>query len=252
MVDQQARHESPPPDGPGRRSRQRGPLSGVLAAAREAAVVVVAALVLSLLVKTFLVQAFYIPSESMEDTLLRGDRVLVSQLTPGPFALQRGDVVVFEDPGGWLQPVPEPDRGPLGDAVVDVLTFVGVLPSNSGQHLIKRVIGLPGDRVVCCDAQGLTTVNGVALQEGFLKPGSVSSEVEFDVTVPPDSLWVEGDNRQNSGDSRYHPGSPGGGAVPVDDVVGRALVVVWPLDRLGWLGRHAEAFAGVPDAAAGG
>ncbi|MBC3764057.1 signal peptidase I [Quadrisphaera oryzae] len=252
MVDQQARHESPPPDGPGRRSRERGPLAGLLAALREAVVVVVAALVLSLLVKTFLVQAFYIPSESMEDTLLVGDRVLVSQLTPGPVALQRGDVVVFEDPGGWLQPQPEPDRGPVGNAVVDVLTFVGVLPSNSGQHLIKRVIGLPGDHVVCCDAQGLTTVNGVAIHEDFLKPGSVSSEKSFDVTVPPNSLWVEGDNRQNSGDSRYHPGSPGGGAVPVDDVVGRAVVIVWPLDRLTWLGRHAEAFAGVPAASSGG
>ncbi|WP_245961598.1 signal peptidase I [Quadrisphaera granulorum] len=219
---------------------------------REAAIVVVAALLLSLLVKTFLVQAFYIPSESMENTLLRGDRVLVSQLTPGPFDLQRGDVVVFEDPGGWLQPEPEADHGAVGNALVDVLTFVGVLPSNSGQHLIKRVIGLPGDRVVCCDAQGRTTVNGTPLQEDFLKPGSISSEIDFDVTVPAGSLWVEGDNRQDSGDSRYHQQLPQGGAVPIDDVVGRAVVVVWPFDRLSWLGRHPEAFAGVPAPSAGG
>ncbi len=254
MVDQQPRHESPASsDGEQRRSRPRsGPARGLIAALREAVIVVAAALVLSLLIKTFLVQAFYIPSESMEDTLAVGDRVLVSQLTPGPFDLQRGDVVVFEDPGGWLDPVPEVSRGPVGDAVVDVLTFVGVLPQNSGQHLIKRVIGLPGDHVACCDAQGRTTVNGVALDETFLKPGSVPSELDFDVTVPSGSIWVEGDNRQHSGDSRYHQGLAGGGAVPLDDVVGRAVVTVWPLDRLTWLSRHGDAFTGVPDAGSTG
>ncbi len=253
MVDQQPRHESPAPsDGERRRGRQRsGAARSALAAVREAVIVVVAALVLSLLVKTFLVQAFYIPSESMEDTLVEGDRVLVSQLTPGPFDLQRGDVVVFSDPDSWLPPVAEVDRGPVGDAVVGALTFVGVLPQNSGQHLIKRVIGLPGDRVVC-DVGGRTTINGVPVDETYLKPGSVPSEIAFDVTVPPGSIWVEGDNRQQSGDSRYHPASPGGGAVPVDDVVGRAVVTVWPLDRLTWLSRYADVFADVPAASSTG
>lgn len=249
MVDHQPRHETPAPaDGEQRRGRRRsGPAHSALAALREGVIVVVAALVLSLLVKTFLVQAFYIPSESMEDTLVEGDRVLVSQLTPGPFDLQRGDVVVFSDPDGWLPPVVEPDRGPVGDAVVGALTFVGVLPQNSGQHLIKRVIGLPGDHVVG-EVGGPTTVNGVAVDETYLKPGSVPTEVAFDVTVPPGSIWVEGDNRQRSGDSRYHQGGAGGGAVPVDDVVGRAVVTVWPLDRISWLSRYGDVFADVPAA----
>lgn len=240
MVDVQ-----PQPASTGPHVRRSTPRRRALAAVREVVVVVVAALVLSLLVKTFLVQAFFIPSPSMHDTLVEGDRIMVSQLTPGPFALQRGDVVVFEDPGGWLDPVPETSRGPVVDGLVTALTFVGVLPQNTGQHLVKRLIGLPGDHVACA-VGGSTTVNGVALDETYLAAGASPCEFSFDVTVPAGSLWVEGDNRQHSRDSRYHQGQPGGGMVPVDDVVGRAVVTVWPLDRLTWLSRHGEAFAGVP------
>lgn len=243
---------STPPDAPARergtprRDRRSG---GALGALREVAIVVVAALVLSFVVKTFLFQAFFIPSESMEDTLLPGDRVVVSELTPGPFALHRGDVVVFADPGGWLPPAVTPQRGPVGQAVVDALTFVGVLPQDSSQHLIKRVIGLPGDRVACCDAQGRTTVNGRAVDErSYLAPGAQPSQVTFSTTVPAGSIWVEGDNRAHSGDSRYHQGLAGGGSVPEDLVVGRAVVRVWPLGRLGWLSDHGSAFARVPAA----
>jgi signal peptidase I len=243
------RGPTPPAEPVRRRERRRGAGSGLLAMVREAVIVVAAALVLSLLVKTFLVQAFFIPSESMEDTLLVGDRVLVSELTPGPVDLRRGDVVVFRDPGGWLPPATQPDRGPVGSALVSALTFVGVLPQDSGEHLIKRVLGLPGDAVACCDAQQRTTVNGVAVDEhAYLAPGAVPSEVPFSVTVPQGHLWVEGDNRQRSEDSRYHQDLAAGGSVPEDLVVGRAVVRVWPLSHLGWLSDHAEVFARVPDA----
>ena len=120
---------------------------------RETVIVVGMALLLSLVVKTWLLQAFYIPSGSMEDTLVRGDRVIVSKLTPGPLDLHRGDVVVFQDPDHWLDPVTPPERGPIGAALNSALTFVGLLPTDEGNHLIKRVIGLPGDHV-SSDGQG--------------------------------------------------------------------------------------------------
>jgi signal peptidase I len=224
--------------------RRRASAWGAL---RETAVILVSALVLSLLIKTFLAQAFYIPSASMHDTLIEGDRVLVSKLTPGPFDLERGDIVVFKDPGGWLMvPLRQPQSA-FGEAVTRTLTFVGLLPQDAGEHLIKRVIGLPGDRVACCDPAGRLTVNGVAVDEPYLRPGSVPSEVPFDVVVAPDSLWVMGDNRQDSQDSRAHLGDPGGGMVPVEDVVGTAFVVLWPLERITLLRDPEASFAGVPD-----
>ena len=226
-----------------RRRRWRG-LSGVL---RETILIVGSALVLSLLIKTFLAQAFFIPSASMQDTLVEGDRVVVSKLSPGMFDLDRGDIVVFRDPDGWLGPagVPETSRPIL----TEVLTFVGLLPPDAGEHLIKRVIGLPGDRVVCCDAGGRIEVNGSPVVEPYLKPGSVPSESSFDVVVPAERLWVMGDNRQNSQDSRAHLGEPGGGMVPIDEVVGRAVVVMWPVDRLAVLRNPSAVFDDVPDPA---
>lgn len=221
--------------------------SGFVAFVRETVIVVGTALVLSLLIKTFLVQAFYIPSPSMEPALVAGDRVLVSQLTPGPIDLQRGDVVVFKDPGSWLDPVPEPQRGPVADAVVEALTFVGVLPQDSGEHLIKRVIGLPGDVVACCDSQGRVTVNGEPLDEGeYVYPGNVPSDMTFEVTVPEGRLWVMGDHREASQDSRWHQDLDGQGTVPLENVVGRAIAVIWPLSRTEWLGNHPGTFASVP------
>jgi signal peptidase I len=217
----------------------------VVGLARETAIVVGTALVLSLLIKTFLVQAFYIPSPSMEPTLMAGDRVLVSQLTPGPIDLNRGDIVVFKDPGSWLDPVPTPERGPVGRAIVDVLTFVGVLPQDSGEHLIKRVIGLPGDTVACCDAKGQVTVNGHGLDEPYVYPGNVPSDMTFEVTVPPGRLWVMGDHRGASQDSRWHQDLPGQGSVPENLVVGRAVVIVWPLSRATWLGDYPQTFEDV-------
>ena len=222
--------------------RRRGPVSSFV---RETAIILVSAIVLSWVIKTFLAQAFFIPSASMHDTLLEGDRVLVNKLVPGPFDLHRGDIVVFEDSGDWLgdQAVPETN------VVQDALIAVGLMPQQSEDHLIKRVIGLPGDRVASAGDGSPLTVNGVPVDEAsYLAPGSSPSEIRFDVTVPADSLWVMGDNRQQSADSRYHLGEPGGGAVPVDDVVGTAFVTLWPVDRIGLLRNPGDVFADVPDA----
>lgn len=221
--------------------RRRGPVASF---ARETAIILVSAIVLSWLVKTFLAQAFFIPSASMHDTLVEGDRVLVNKLAPGPFDLHRGDVVVFADPGGWLgdQEVPETN------ALQDALITIGLMPQQSEDHLIKRVIGLPGDRVTSAGDGSRLTVNGVPVDESaYLAPGASPSEIQFDVTVPPGSLWVMGDNRQHSADSRWHLGDPGGGAVPVSDVVGTAFVTLWPVDRLGLLRNPGDVFADVPD-----
>ncbi len=215
--------------------------SSFLGLVRELVMVLVIALGLSLLIKTFLVQAFFIPSPSMENTLLTGDRVLVSKLTPGPFDLKRGDIVVFKDPGGWLD---EGTAAPVGD-LHKVLSFVGLVPSNSDDHLIKRVIGMPGDTVACCDEQGRITVNGVAVDEPYLYPGDSPSDKTFSVTVPAGHIWVLGDHRSVSQDSRFHP-DVNNGMVPEANIVGRAFVNVWPLNRFGLLRNPSSAFANVP------
>jgi len=222
---------------------------GMHSLAREVVIVVGTALVLSLLIKTFLAQAFYIPSESMEDTLLTGDRVLVNLLQPGPFDIERGDVVVFKDPGGWLTGVATPSRGPVAQGAVEVLTFIGVLPQDAGEHLIKRVVGLPGDRVACCDDEDRLTVNGAAVEETYLADGAEPSELTFDVEVPPGRLWVMGDNRQFSRDSRWHQELPGEGTISEESLVGRAVVVFWPWSRRATLPSHSEVYAAVPASA---
>lgn len=223
-----------------------GGLGGFL---RETVIVVVTALFLSFLIKTFLAQAFYIPSESMQDTLDVNDRVMVSLLTPGPFDLARGDIVVFKDPGGWLDPALSADQG--NGALRQVLTFVGVLPQDSGEHLIKRIIGLPGDHVVCCDAEQRITINGTPLQEDYLPPDTLASTVPFDVEVPEGRIWVMGDNRGFSQDSRYHMDLPGGGTVSEANVVGKALFLFWPVSHIGGLSNHPEVFDPVPAPNAG-
>jgi signal peptidase I len=208
-------------------------------------IILLLALILSLLIKTFLVQAFSIPSGSMEDTLLVGDRVLVSKLTPGPFDLHRGDVVVFKDPGGWLPGPPEETSG-LPHVLTSGLTFIGLMPQDAGEHLIKRVIGLPGDTVVCCDADHRLTVNGTAIDETYVRQGEQPSDQTFTVTVQPGHLWVMGDNRSESLDSRFHRELKDDGQVPVDHVVGKAFAVVWPFSRFGGVSEPPDVFAKVP------
>ncbi|HNQ07105.1 MAG TPA: signal peptidase I [Tetrasphaera sp.] len=227
---------------------RRRPAAALAAAVREFVVVGAIALALSFLVKTFLVQAFYIPSESMESTLVKNDRVIVNKLVPGLIGLHRGDVVVFEDPGNWLSPTPTKDRGPVINELVKAATFVGLLPDTAEGHLIKRVIGLPGDHVTCCDAQGRLSVNGKAINEPYVKAGEKPSEIVFDITVPAGKIWVMGDNRGHSSDSRLHDASGNGsdGSVDLSLVTGRAFVLVWPIGRAGWLSNYGSTFAAVP------
>ncbi|MEV5507711.1 signal peptidase I [Streptomyces orinoci] len=198
---------------------------------KELPLLVGVALVLALLIKTFLVQAFSIPSDSMQNTLQQGDRVLVDKLTPWFGSKpERGEVVVFHDPDNWLanEPTPQPN------AVQKVLSFIGLMPSANEKDLIKRVIGVAGDTVEC-KGTGPLKVNGKALKEPYVYPGntpcSTDPESQFTVTVPKDRIWVMGDHRQNSADSRYHQDDRNGGFVPVGNVVGRAVVVAWPLNR---------------------
>ena len=199
---------------------------------REIPVIVVLAIAFSVVIKTFLAQAFYIPSISMEDTLLLNDRVVVNKLTDDAGSIERGDIVVFRDPGGWLdEPLAIEPSGARG-ALRDTLVFLGLAPSADEEDLIKRVIGIGGDHVICCDPQGRITVNGVALDEqDYLFPGDVPSEDTFDVIVPPGSLWLMGDHRSRSADARRHQDDERGGMVPADGVIGRAFVLVWPLNR---------------------
>ena len=193
---------------------------------------------ISVLIKTFLVQAFYIPSGSMENTLLVNDRVLVNKLADKPDEIHRGDVVVFRDPGGWLNGPEVQERGGVLGAVRDALVFVGLAPAAGEEDLIKRVIGVGGDEVACCDSEGRVTVNGVPLdEEAYLFPKDEPSFEDFKVTVPEGELWVMGDHRSVSEDSRAHREQPGEGFVPVDDVIGRAFTIVWPLDRASLLRR---------------
>jgi len=196
---------------------------------KELPLLVGIALVLALLIKTFLVQAFSIPSDSMMNTLQRGDRVLVDKLTPWfGSEPERGEVVVFHDPGGWL----EEGNTPEPNVLQKVLSFVGLMPSAEEKDLIKRVIAVGGDTVSCKEG-GKVVVNGKELDESsYLHPGSVPCDPAFGpVKVPEGRIWVMGDNRQNSLDSRYHMELPGGGTVSTDEVVGRAVVVAWPVTR---------------------
>lgn len=207
--------------------------------------VIVLVLVLTALIKTFVVQAFEIPSSSMESTLETGDRVVVTMYDADQ--IERGDIVVFHDPGGWLN-VTDPTgwRGLVQDAMV----LVRLLPEDTGHHLIKRVIGLPGDHVVA-DSAGAVSVNGATLEESYLKAGSQGSEVTFDIVVPDGCVWVMGDNRSNSLDSRYHQGDAHGGAVPLTEVVGVAKGVLWPIGHWSLLNGGEEVFTEVPSAEAG-
>ncbi|WP_369172640.1 signal peptidase I [Streptomyces sp. R28] len=199
---------------------------------KELPILIGIALVLALLIKTFLVQAFSIPSDSMQNTLQQGDRVLVDKLTPWfGSEPERGEVVVFHDPDSWLAGEPTPDP----NALQTFLSWIGLMPSAEEKDLIKRVVGVGGDTVEC-NRTGPLKVNGKALNEPYVYPGNTPCSQDdqggqFKVKVPKGSIWVMGDHRQNSRDSRYNQSDKNHGMVPVDEVVGRAIVIAWPINR---------------------
>jgi signal peptidase I len=220
---------------------------------KDASFVVVAAVVLSFLLKTFLIQSFYIPSESMEPTLERLDRVLVTKLAPRVLNIHRGDVVVFENPGGWItQGEPIPPVGGVVGAIRSMAEAIGLAPADSKDFLIKRVIGVAGDRVACAGAGSPVTVNGVPLNETYVAAGADPSAAEFSIVVPPDAVWLMGDNRSHSADSRSHMDQELGGAVALGQVVGVAQVRTWPLDRFSLMRNPGRVFAAVPPPDGGG
>ena len=188
-------------------------------------------------VRAFFFQAYFIPSPSMQQTLAVGDRVLVNKMSYEVGHPQRGQVVVFNGANSF-----EPEAHHHRGLFSPLLSLFGLAPNED--DFIKRVIGIPGDHVQCCDSTGHIQVNGIALSEPYLYPGDVPSGEHFDVVVPPGRLWVMGDHRSRSADSRAHLGDPGGGTVPIDKVVGRAVAIVWPLNHAGWL-RIPDSFEGL-------
>ena len=230
---------------------------------QESLLLVAVAVILAVILKTFFVQAFYIPSPSMVPGLVENDRILVEK--PSYWfggSPQRGDVVVFADPGDWLDPE---DKGGPSNPVAKVLTRIGLYPS--GGHLVKRVIGVAGDTIVCCDDQGRLMVNGQPLDEdGYVNhpdtvdcrgpkgPGGAGECSWTAGPVPDGELFVMGDNRSDSADSSFHLCQPRDAScdpddayVPEDLVVGRVFAVIWPRDHIAWLHRPAT-FADVPSA----
>ena len=208
--------------------------------AREGGTVILYALVIAFLVKTFLLRGFYIPSGSMEQTLQVNDRVFINVAGSYFSEPKRGDVIVFKDSQGWI-PSTQKTSNPLKDG----LSFVGILPDTSSNFLVKRVIGTPGD-VVESDGNGKIKVNGVEITEPYLYPGNPPSEVPFKVTVPAGKYFVMGDHRSNSADSRYHI-SDGTAFISKDDVQGNVFVVAWPLNHFGLLQDQSSVFSSIPE-----
>jgi signal peptidase I len=193
----------------------------------EFVVLLAVAIGVALVVKTFFMQMFFVPSTSMTPLFVENDRILVQKVSYWTGDVERGDVIVFDDPNGEWLGGEDVDLNPVQKA----LAAVGLYPT--GGHLVKRVIGVGGDHVVCCDRKGRIRVNGVPLDEtDYIREGTNPSDMEFDVVVPEGHVWVMGDNRTNSEDSRFHQDLEGGGAVPLDDVVGKVAAIVWPADRI--------------------
>jgi signal peptidase I len=200
---------------------------------RELPLLVILALVVSLLIKSFLVQFFYIPSGSMENTLQIKDRVAVNRV---PFIgndIGRGDVVVFRDPAGWLPDASSVSGNGITSTIRDGLVLVGIIPNPAKQYLVKRVIGIAGDKVVAKDQ--VLTINGKPTNEPYIFSGNTPSDTDFNITVPEGKVWVMGDHRGASGDSRVHQDDVNNGMVPLEKITGRVVATIWPLNRIGFV-----------------
>jgi signal peptidase I len=202
---------------------------------KELPILVVVALVVSLFIKTFVVQFFYIPSGSMENTLQIKDRVAVNKVPFISKNISRGDVVVFRDPDNWLPEIVDYDTNKYVSKAKSALVAVGVLPNPTKQYLVKRVIGVEGDHIVCCTKAGNLTINDVEVTEPYIYGGNKPSEMKFDVTVPEGKIWVMGDHRGASADSRYHQEDINKGFVPLSRVTGRVVAVIWPFKNITYL-----------------
>lgn len=219
------RHAKPP--------RGLGRWQPALHALKEIGIVLGIALLISVLIRLILVQPFDVPTGSMQDTLQSGDRVAAAKLTTKLMGVDRGEVVVFSDPGAWLSGAPS--SGGAGGAWQRMLAFAGLAPDPDDRSLVMRVIGRAGDQVACCDDNGRILLNGAPLKEAYVPEGMATDQVEFAVSVPEGGVFVMGDNRAEARDSRYHL-EENSGAVPLSNIVGRAVAVVWPLDHLRLLG----------------
>ncbi|CAB4678450.1 unannotated protein [freshwater metagenome] len=207
---------------------------------RELPILVIVALAVSLVIKTFLVQFFYIPSGSMENTLQINDRVAVNKVPFIGKAIGRGDVVVFRDPDNWL---PEPyaiDENRYLAKAKEAFVAVGVLPNPTKQYLVKRVIGIAGDKVECCSKNKKLMINGVEIKEPYIFSGNSASDTNFNVTVPAGKIWVMGDHRAASADSRFHQEDINKGMVPTSKVTGKVVGIIWPIKNLGFVSSYSS------------
>ena len=202
---------------------------------RELPVLVIVALLVSLFIKSFLVQFFYIPSGSMENTLQIQDRVAVNRLPFTSRHISRGDVVVFRDPANWLPEISDTSSNKVIAKVKSGLVAVGILPNPAKQYLVKRAIGVAGDHVICCTKEGLLSVNGTPITEPYIFKANKPSDMNFDITVPKGKIWVMGDHRGASADSRYHQEDVNGGMVPLSRVTGRVFAVIWPFKNIAYI-----------------
>ncbi|MEI7561287.1 MAG: signal peptidase I [Actinomycetes bacterium] len=207
---------------------------------RELPIIVGSALIVSIIVKTFFLHFFFIPSGSMENTLQVGDRIAVNKFGALFSDIKRGEVVVFADPDNWLGAAPEDSNKGIAGQVKNVLITVGVVPDPAKQFLIKRVIGVGGDTVICCDSAGKLQVNGKSVNEPYVFENNTPSDSKFNVTVPNGYIWVMGDHRAASADSRFHTDDVNKGMVPLTKVVGRATFIVWPINNWDFLEKGAD------------
>ncbi len=207
---------------------------------REIPIIIGSALIVSIIVKTFFLHFFFIPTGSMENTLQVGDRIAVNKFGALFSEIKRGEIVVFADPDNWLGQAPNDQSSGLMGQGKNLLITIGVVPDPAKQYLIKRVIGVGGDTVICCDDQERLTVNGKSISEPYVYENDKASESNFNVTVPEGFIWVMGDHRGASSDSRFHTNDVNAGMVPLSKVVGRATFIVWPISNLDFLEKGSD------------